>query len=81
MKDKYVLIDPQGRFFQGLTEYIPQIVHAFCGEYDYAKRYDSFADADAARATILPRLYTFDGDENVPTDYLRIAKVEFKVLG
>lgn len=80
MNKPYMIADKDGRFFRGWTDSIPLIVNAFADALDSAARFESLAEAEEARTALMERLYELDGNTRVAADYLRIVRIELKVI-
>lgn len=80
-KGPLMIIDPQGRFFSSYTDAIPAIVHSFTDDESCAYKFSDEKNAEKVRAALLDSLYTFDGQEKVSKDYLRIVEARYHVVG
>jgi hypothetical protein len=81
MKKRYVILDPKGWFFRDFTDAIPQVVNAFTDCETWAWKMDGIEEAKKIKAKLLDRLYSFDGQQKVPQAYLRIAEIEYRIVG
>ena len=79
-KGPLMIVDPKGRFFSSYTNAIPAIVHSFTDDESCAYKFSDEKNAEKVRTALLDALYTFDGQEKVPKDYLRIVEATYRVV-
>ena len=79
MKDQFVIVDTKyGKscnLYQGETEYIPWIVHAFTNELQDAKRYESVEEAQNDCDHFTMAKFEFDGNKLLKPGRLKVMKI------
>ena len=79
MRGQFVIVDTacsKGcNLYQGETNYIPWIVHAFTSDLQYAKRYDSLEEAQRDCDRFTRERFEFDGNTPLKPGRLKVMKI------